>query len=270
MDERALQGLQQDFEVAVRQAGIANAGEDVLVGEGVEVLQRSVVHGGGFAGKAGDFGLDAVHQGGGNARRERHIPLDEIPRDQRAGRPEGGSHIHKRYVVQVAGRRVVVDDGVKRDIVPDRVPAGVRLTVHHDDGFARQKVGVLDRDEVQIEQLGHRPVFGPVDQAIAGQAGRDAELAFDQVSQPEHAAQAIRVGLDVGNERDPRGIAQPREKLVRPPDARRFSVQGHVKVGAAERHGCESSPHPGVGSTRRKCTYIQYTNPEAALPSFTF
>ena len=75
---------------------------------------------------------------------------------------------------------------------------------------------VLDRDQVEVEQFDHGPVLGPADEAVAGHAGRLAEPGLDQVGQPEHAAQAVRVGLDVGDEGHARGVLQPREKTIRP------------------------------------------------------
>jgi hypothetical protein len=108
---------------------------------------------------------------------------------------------------------VVIDDGIEWDVA-ERVPAGVRLAVHHHNRFARHKIHIFNRHEVEVEQLDHCPVLGSVDQPVASDSRRFPESALDQVRQPQHAAEAVRIGLHVGNESDARRIAQPREELI--------------------------------------------------------
>src|SRR5207253_3102192 len=61
--------------------------------------------------------------------------------------------------------------------------------------------------------------------------------------QPDHAAEAVRVGVDVGNEDDTLGVLQPGQEPVRPPQpgCGGFPVTVPVRVGAATRHGGATS-----------------------------
>ena len=232
--------MQQALEVAVRQAGVADLGDQVLVGDRVQFDEGGVVGLAGLPRVAGHLRLDPVEQGGGHLLGDRHPLLAEVLGDHRAGRPVAGADVGERDAVEVAGRVVVVDDRVKSDRLGERVPAGLGLAVDHHDRVARLPDDVLDGDQVEVQDLDHGPVLGPADEPVAGDDGRLAEPGLDQVGQPEHAAEAVRVGLDVGDEDDPIRGPQPGEEPVRPaePDRAGFAVGATtVRVGAATRHG---------------------------------
>ena len=96
------------------------------------------------------------------------------------------ANVNERDVPQLPRGGVMVDDGVERRAAFQRVPAGLRLAVHHHNGLVVGPVQVFDREQFQAQQFDHGPVFGPADRAVAGQAGGFAEAAFDQVSQAQH------------------------------------------------------------------------------------
>jgi hypothetical protein len=83
------------------------------------------------------------------------------------------------------------------------MPASVRLAIDHDDGLVLGPIELLDREQFEFEEIDHRPVLGPTDGAVAGEAGRLIEAGLDQMGQAEHATEAIGVGVDVRNERHP-------------------------------------------------------------------
>ena len=108
----------------------------------------------------------------------------------------------------------MVDDRVEGSAVGQVVPAGVRLAVHHHHGARLPAVRFFDGNQVEVEQLDHRPVLGPADEAVAGQAGGLAQAHLDQVSQAHHAGETVGVGVDVGNERYAGCILKTVQKTV--------------------------------------------------------
>jgi hypothetical protein len=97
---------------------------------------------------------------------------------------------------------MVVNDCPDRHIGRQAVPAGVRLTVHHDDRPVGGPIDLLDGQQVDAETLDHDPILGPADKAVPHEAGRDTELAGHKVGQPHHAPQAVWVRVDVRNQGD--------------------------------------------------------------------
>ena len=74
-------------------------------------------------------------------------------------------------------------------------------------------------------------------------------LVSHQVGQAEHAAEAVGVGVDVGDEGDAGDRGKAGQETVRPAQARRLTVpadERRVRVGAGSRHGCRvlASPSP--------------------------
>src|SRR5262249_26011912 len=136
--------------------------------------------------------------------------------DQRTGGPEAAADIGERHALEIAGRVVVVDDGVEGSLIADVVPAGVRLAVHHHDRLGLVPVKLFDGDKFDIENLDHGPVFGPADRAVAGQAGRLGEARLHQVGEAEHAAEAVGVRVDVGHEGHAAGLLEAAQKPIRP------------------------------------------------------
>src|SRR5262249_52347656 len=155
-------------EVALGQPGVADAGEDVLVGQWEEELQGRVVKRRRLPREARYFGLDAVHQRRRHALRQRDLLLHQVAGDQRTGRPDPAANVEERHAFEVAGRGVVVDDGVEWAEIAQVVPPGVGLAVHHDHRFAVRPGDRLDGQQVKVEQLDHGPVLGPADRAVAG------------------------------------------------------------------------------------------------------
>ncbi len=65
------------------------------------------------------------------------------------------------------------------------------------------------------------------------------------MSQPHHAAEAIRIRVNVGYERDGLGIRKTGQKTIRSTGKSRSTVDS--VVGAATRHSRESSKLLGIG-----------------------
>src|SRR5262249_1275980 len=147
---------------------------------------------------------------------------------------QAAADVHELDALEVAGRLVVVDDGVQGGLVSAGVPAGVRLAVHHDGNLARPPLKSVGRHEVDLQELDHGSVLGPAGDAVSGQGGRRGEGGFDQVGQAHHAGEAVRVGVNVGKEGDGGGISQPGEEAVGKPRFRGSTVEGYVS--AATRH----------------------------------
>jgi hypothetical protein len=122
----------------------------------------------------------------------------------------------------------------------ETVPAGVRLAIDHHEGLSFGPGYLVDGHEVDVEQVDHGPVFGPADEAVAGQACALAEAGFHEERQPHHAAQAIRVGVDVRDKRDPGGIFQTCQEPIGTAQSCRLAVHG---LGALARH--KSRPSKG-------------------------
>src|SRR5438552_804600 len=96
----------------------------------------------------------------------------------------------------------MVDDRVQRYGWIKAMPASVWLAIYHDKGVSLLPNHVLERLKVDVQQFDHGEVLGSADQAVSNQAGRLVQTRFDQVGQPHHAAEAVRVGVDVGRESD--------------------------------------------------------------------
>ena len=150
--------------------------------------------------------------------------------------------VGERDIIEVAGRVVVVENGVQRDRIREGVAAGPRLAIDHDDRVAGRPIDLFDGDQVQVKDFDHGAIFGPTDEAVAGDDGGFPEPRFDEVGQPEHAAEAVRVGLNVGHEHDPFGGLQPGQEAVGPALAGRGGFAATtVRVGASSRHGGSTS-----------------------------
>src|SRR5437868_4920741 len=108
----------------------------------------------------------------------------------------------------------MVDDGIERYIGCQAVAAGIGLAVHHHYRLTRLVSQFIDGFEVDFEQIDHRLVFGPADETVTSEASRLAKTGFDQMGQPEHATEAVRVGMNMGNEGDQLGLYQAIEKAV--------------------------------------------------------
>src|SRR5580765_5481737 len=109
---------------------------------------------------------------------------------------------------------MMIDDGVNRNILAEGMTAGVGLTVNHDNRFAWFPVNFVDGNQIEVEQINHRPVFGPADMAISSNAGRQSQARLYQVSQADHAAQAVWVGLHMRNKGDSWHVAQTSQEAV--------------------------------------------------------
>ena len=203
VNERALKRLKQALEVAVRQPCVANLGDRVLIRERVEVEQCVVVGLAGFARVARHFGLDAVQKCRSHLLGNRDILFAQILGHDGTRRPVARADIREGNAFQIARRVVVIDHRIKFHRVREGVPARVRLAVHHHDRIALGPFHVLDLHEVQVEHVHHGAILGPAYQAVAGDERRLPQTLFDEVGQPEHAAQAVRIGLNVRHEHDP-------------------------------------------------------------------
>ncbi len=241
VDERALQRLQDSFVEAFRQPGIANLGQSVLVGERVEVVQGAVVQRRGFPRMAEGLGFDAVEERRRNALGDRDVLFHQVTRHQGTGRPNSAADIQERNVLQVTMHFMVIDDGIERHFIGQMVPARVGLAVHHDRGFRFRPAQLLDRNQLDVENVHHRPVFGPVDGAVAGQAGRFAQADFHQMGQPEHAAEAVGILVDVRHKRNAAGLLQAAEKPIRTAGGCGQDPTAHLGFGAGTRHRRRSS-----------------------------
>src|SRR5262249_44854834 len=96
----------------------------------------------------------------------------------------------------------------------ERVPARVRLAVYHDNLLPLAPDHFLNGHEFDVQHFHHGPVLGPADQAVAGEARWLLKAGFDKVGQTHHAAEAVRVGLDVGDKGDCGGIRQACQESV--------------------------------------------------------
>src|SRR5262249_6479839 len=143
------------------QRRVANPGQHVFVGQGVEEVNSAVVQGGGVPRVAVDFGLDAVQQSRCHPAGDRCFLLDQVFGDQRAGGAQTAANVHERDVLQVAAGLVVVDDSVDGGPLVEAVSAGIWLAVHHHEGFAVFPFDIVDGDQFQVQVLDHGLVLGP-------------------------------------------------------------------------------------------------------------
>src|SRR5215510_14800391 len=124
------------------------------------------------------------------------------------------------------------------------MPAGVRLAIDHDQRLALLPLDLADWNQFEVEQINHRLVFGAADQAVAGHPRRNAKGRLDQMGQPHHAAEAVRVGVDMRNKSDRSHRSQAVQEAIRTPDDRCcFAVHG--RFGALPRHGAQPSNRLG-------------------------
>ena len=201
-------------------------------------------------GIAGDFRLDPVEQGGRDFLGDRDVLLDQVLRDERAGRPEGRADVRERHAVQVARRVVVVDDRVEA-VVSESVCRPVfgwlsTITTASSGRQSTSSIGTRSRWRTSTIARFSARLMRPSRVMTC----RLAESGFDQVGQPEHAAEAVRVRVDVRNEDDSFGFVNPirkRSDLRSPADDR---VQT-FRVGAATRHVCSTSVSRSAASCGR-------------------
>ena len=109
IEERVGQGVLERGEVALGELGVADLGQQVLVGAGEEPDERAVVERAGLAGVAGGLRLDPVEQGRRQPGRDRHVLLEQVAGDHRAGGPEVGADVAEEDAGEHAAGLVVVD-----------------------------------------------------------------------------------------------------------------------------------------------------------------
>ena len=217
VDERALEGLEDAIEVTVRQPGIADFCQYVFVGQGIKIQKGAIVNRAGFARIAAQLGLDAVQQRRRHADGNRDFLFHQVARYQRTGRTQPAAHVDERHAFEVPRRAMVIDDRVERQLRAEVVPAGVRLAVDHDHGLALalDPGHLLDRQQVDLQKLDHGPVLRPADEAVAGQARRFSQARLNEMSQAQHAAQAVWVRLNMRDEGNASRVGQARQKSIR-------------------------------------------------------
>ena len=93
VEERVGQRVLKRGEVALGKLGVADLGQQVLVGARKEPDQRPIVQRAGLAGIARGLGLDPVQERGRQLRRHDHPLLDQVAGHHRAGRAEMGADV---------------------------------------------------------------------------------------------------------------------------------------------------------------------------------
>ena len=202
------------------------------------MLKGGVVEPARLAGEAVDLGLDAVEQGRRDPLRNLDVMLHQVLRDDGTGRPDILPDVEESDVFEIARRLVMIDDGVYRTRGPqERMSARARLAVDHDDRVGIVPDDVFDRHEIDVEDVDHRPILGPADLAVARQAGRNAEALVNEMGQPHHACEAVRIRLDVRYEGHGSEIGEAGQELIR------ASREGPtVRLGC----GCLATHIPGI------------------------
>ena len=109
-------------EVALRQLGVADLGQQVLVGAWEEPDQGAVIERAGLARIAGDLRIDPVEQRSGQNGRDGNSLFEQVAGDDRAGRADVRAEVAELDAVEHAAGFVVIDDHARRDVL-EGVPA---------------------------------------------------------------------------------------------------------------------------------------------------
>jgi hypothetical protein len=117
---------------------------------------------------------------------------------------------------KVAGRVVVVDDGVKRHGFAERVSPSAGLAVNHYHCVVGTPLHLFDGGQVEVEYVHHRLILRAADEPIARDEGRFAESSFYEVGEAQHAAEAVGVRLHVGDEYDTLKGGETQQEPIRP------------------------------------------------------